>query len=126
LPFTVTAISQRVSPFEDARPNRTRTRAIAFCLVPRDDNSILGPLQRGIPGATAAFAGLASVSDRAFGGVLRGRLVEDQTFRTGWGRVDGRRWIISDEHIPGVFRERLRVAPRVEQGATAVHEPARV
>ena len=34
LPFTVTAISQRASPFEDARPNRTRTRAIAFCLVP--------------------------------------------------------------------------------------------
>jgi 2OG-Fe(II) oxygenase superfamily len=58
-------------------------------------------------GATAAFAGLASVSNRAFGGVLRGRLVEDQTLRTGRGRVDARRWITSDEHTPGVFREHL-------------------
>jgi class 3 adenylate cyclase len=28
-------------------------------------------------------------------------------FRVGRARVDGRRWIISDEHTPGVFRERL-------------------
>jgi hypothetical protein len=46
-----------------------------------DDNSILGssvPPQREIPGATAAFAGLASVSDGAFGSVLR---------RAAWSKV---------------------------------------
>jgi hypothetical protein len=34
LPFTLTAISRRASPVEDARPNRTRARAIVFWLVP--------------------------------------------------------------------------------------------
>jgi hypothetical protein len=89
-------------------PLRTRTpaqnpRAIAFCLVP-----LAMTRQFSVPGATVVFTRLASASDRAFGGVLRGRLVEAQTFRADRGYVDGRWWIISDEYTHGVFRERLR------------------
>jgi hypothetical protein len=84
-----------------------------------------GRLARGIDAGVAVAAGEAEErvglphagpgqvpgQEGAFGGVLRRHLLEDQTFRTGGGRVDGRRWIISDEHTPGVFRERLRFSP---------------
>lgn len=91
-------------PFEHARPNRTRARDRILPGASGKDNSILGssvPPQHEILGATAAFVGLASVSDGAFGSLPRGR-------RSNLGCVDGRRWIISDEHTPGGFRERLR------------------
>ena len=71
LPFTLTTISQRASPFDDATPKQNPHASDRILPgVSRDDNSILGTLQRGIPGATAAFSGQASVSDRAVGGVL--------------------------------------------------------
>jgi hypothetical protein len=64
LPFTLTAIWRRASPVEDARPNRTRARAIAFWLVPLTmttqlNSRFLGSSATRDPRATAAFAGLA-------------------------------------------------------------------
>jgi hypothetical protein len=111
-------------------PLRRRTpkqnpRAIAFCLVPLAMASQFSvPPQRGIPGATAVLHRTGLASDRAFGGVLRGRLVEDQT--------NGRWWIISDEHTHGVFRERLslevhtgRLAPDARRRLDAAERPAK-
>jgi hypothetical protein len=110
LPFTVTAISQRAFPFEDAHPNRTGTRAIAFCLVPlamttqfsllcnagspeRQPPSPAWPPFRTGPSAVCCVDARSKIKPSG--------LAE--------GRIDGRGWIISDEHTPGVFRERLRL-----------------
>jgi len=68
-------------------------------------------------GATAAFAGLASfrTGPSAVCRWTRG-LGRRSTFRVGLARVDGRRWTISDEHTPGVFRERLRTCSGTSDG----------
>lgn len=112
VPFTLTPISHPESFIPvDASQQNQRAAGRSLPSPSREGKSILQfPRPCAAPelGATGAFPGLASASDVIVGGVARWTPVEDRPSGVGRSRVDGRRWIISDEHIPGVFRERLQ------------------